>query len=248
MFEFQIEQANDLIRRSQACAENGYQAVPQSQWVSSSEISAWYSATEALIVDGFGQRSSAMERYLKVRENRNKLMDEAIAMKDPKWDYNYWIFHFQEMNGLLRALEAQYRSLHPELKEIIMGNKIVVGNVTGAIVNIDSTLNQVTQKIGAAGNIDEGIRQTLTALVEQLKSELGKVPVSSTADAEAVADSAKALVEAGTKPQPNKRTIQITANGLKEAAEGLANIMPSVLGIASNIIKIVSQVHAAPLF
>ena len=248
MFELQIDQVRDIIRRTRLCAEKGYEAVPESEWVSGVELMAWYSATKGLIISSFGVESSELNRYSEVLTNRDKLSSEALARNDPNWSYTYWIFHYQELIGLLMELEARYESLHPQRKEIVMGNKVVIGNVTGSIVNIDSTLEHVTQEIGGSKHIDESVRATLTDLVEQLKKELEKAPAASSADAEAVADSAKALVEAGTKAQPNRRSVEITANGLKEAAEGLSGAMPAILGISSSIIKTVFQVFGGSIF
>lgn len=131
-------------------------------------------------------------------------------------------------------------------KEIIMGNKISFGNVSGSIVNIDSMLEQVNQTVGSASHFDESAKKQITGLVEQLKAELQKVPAEKKEEAEAVAESAKALVEAGAKSQPNKATIQITAEGLKKAAENIAGVMPNVLTIAAGIVKTIFQVMGIP--
>jgi len=132
-------------------------------------------------------------------------------------------------------------------KEIIMGNKISIGNISGSIVNVDSMLEQVTQNINAANNVDEAIRKQLAELIEQLKIELQKIPPSNKEDVEALAESAKMLVEVSTKAQPNKTTVQINAEGLKRAAENIAAVMPTVVSIASGIIKTVFNLTGIPL-
>jgi predicted transcriptional regulator len=127
------------------------------------------------------------------------------------------------------------------------GKIIIIGPVTGSIVNIDSMLEQVTQNIGTASHVDEAAKKQLTELIEQLKTELQKAPPTKKEEAEALAEAAKALVEAGTKDQPNKTTVQITAEGLKKAAENIAGVMPTVLSIASSIVKTVFQFAGIPL-
>ena len=62
------------------------------------------------------------------------------------------------------------------------------------------------------------------------------MPQEKADDAEAVADAAKALVDAANKAKPNKATLQITADGLKKAAENIAAVMPVVTGIAAQIV------------
>ena len=127
-----------------------------------------------------------------------------------------------------------------------MGNKISFGNVSGSIVNIDSMLEQVTQTIGSASHFDDSVKKQVKELIEQLKAELQKAPTEKKEEAEAVAESAKALVEAGAKSQPNKATVQITAEGLKKAAENIAGVMPNVLTIAGGIVKTIFQVMGIP--
>ena len=149
----------------------------------------------------------------------------------------------------MASLKGHYESSTRQIfsKEIVMGNKINFGNVTGSIVNVDSMLEQVTQMIGSSSNMDEMEKKQLTELIEQLKIELQKAPSTKKEEAEALAKSAKSLVEAGTKAQPNKTTVKITAEGLKKAAENIAGVMPAVLTIASGMIKIIFLLTGIPL-
>ena len=110
------------------------------------------------------------------------------------------------------------------------------GDFRGAIVNIKSTLRNVTQTVNTLPSADESAKAELIRLIEQLNEALQKVPLEKAEDAEAVADSAKALVDAANKPKPNKATLQITADGLKKAAENIAAVMPAVVGIATQIV------------
>jgi hypothetical protein len=110
------------------------------------------------------------------------------------------------------------------------------GDFRGAIVNIKSTLRNVTQTVYALPNTDESAKVELTRLIEQLNETLQKVPAEKADDAEAVADAAKALVDAANKPKPNKATLQITADGLKKASENIAAVLPTVVGIATQIV------------
>jgi hypothetical protein len=109
------------------------------------------------------------------------------------------------------------------------------GNFSGAILNIKSMLNNVSQSIGAAPHGDAATKAQLQALVEQLSAELQKVPAEQAGEAEAVAETAKTAVEQATKAQPNKTLVQISAEGLKQAAQNLAAVLPTVLPIATQI-------------
>jgi len=60
-------------------------------------------------------------------------------------------------------------------------------------------------------------------------------------EAEAVAETAKAAVEQAMKSQPNKTLVQISAEGLKQAAQNLAAVLPTVLPIATQIAEAVRK-------
>jgi len=109
------------------------------------------------------------------------------------------------------------------------------GTFSGAILNIQSTLTNVSQSIGAAPHGDAATKAQLQALIEQLSAELQKAPAEQAGEAEAVAETAKAAVDQATKAQPNKTLVQISAEGLKQAARNLAAVLPTVLPIATQI-------------
>jgi hypothetical protein len=116
------------------------------------------------------------------------------------------------------------------------------GDFRGAIVNIKSTLWNVAQTVNTLPGADRSAKAELTRLMERLNEALQKVPSEKAEDAEAVADSAKALVDAANKPKPNKATLRITADGLKKAAENIAAVTPAVVGIASQIVSTVFKI------
>ncbi len=66
-----------------------------------------------------------------------------------------------------------------------------------------------------------------------------EVPDENAGDAEVVAEMAKSLIENATKEKPNKKLIEISAEGLKKAAKDLAIIIPSVLLISEKLISTV---------
>lgn len=109
------------------------------------------------------------------------------------------------------------------------------GNFSGAILNIKSTLANVAQSIGAAPHGDATTKAQLQALIEQLSAELQKVPAAQADEAEAVVESAKEVIEQATKAKPNKALVQIKADGLKQAAQNLAAVLPAVVPLAQQI-------------
>ena len=115
------------------------------------------------------------------------------------------------------------------------------GDFRGAIINIKSTLTNVQQSIGSIQTNDEGTRAELMALIEQLSEALQSAPPEAAEQAEAVAQTAEVFVEQATVETPNKTMLQITGDGLKQAAQNIAAVLPSVLGIASQIILAVGK-------
>lgn len=135
----------------------------------------------------------------------------------------------------------------PAVTEVVIGDKYSFTNMPGSIITVGSTLEQVTQNIESASNVDEVGKEQLSNLIEQLKLELQKVPQTEKEKAKAVADSAKSITEASIKNPPNKETIKISAEGLRKAAENIDNVAPTVLTIASSIVKTVFHLVGIPL-
>lgn len=116
------------------------------------------------------------------------------------------------------------------------------GDFRGAVVNIKSTLTNVQQSVGDIRTDDQNAREELETLIGQLSEALQKVPAKNQEYAEAVAETAKALVDTAKAEKPNKTLVQVTAQGLKLAAQNLAEVMPSVVTLATRIAVIVSNI------
>jgi len=119
------------------------------------------------------------------------------------------------------------------------------GDFRGAIVNIKSTLSNVQQSIGDIRTEDVATKAELENLINQLSESLQKVPAEKGEQAEAVAASAQALVEQAKSEKPNKTMLQITGEGLKQAAQNLAEVMPAVVTIASQIVMNIAKLTTA---
>ena len=115
------------------------------------------------------------------------------------------------------------------------------GDFRGAMINIKSTLTNVQQSVGDIRTSDETARKELESLIEQLSEALQKVPAEHQEEAQAVAETAKALVDTAKAEKPNKTMLQISGEGLKQAAQNLAEVMPTVLTIASQIVMTITK-------
>jgi uncharacterized caspase-like protein len=109
------------------------------------------------------------------------------------------------------------------------------GNFSGAILNIKSTLTNVSQSIGTAPGGDAGAKAQLQQLIEQLSAELQKVPAEQVGEAEQAAKRAESAVAEATKPNPDKDDVEYSLSRLKKAAENIAGVLPTVLPIATQI-------------
>lgn len=115
------------------------------------------------------------------------------------------------------------------------------GDFRGAIINIKSTLTNVQQSIGDIRTDNETARKELETLIGQLSEALQKVPAEQQEQAQAVAETAKVLVDTAKAEKPNKTMLQISGEGLKQAAQNLAGVMPTVLTIASQIVMTIAK-------
>ena len=115
------------------------------------------------------------------------------------------------------------------------------GDFRGAFVNIKSTLTNVQQSIGDIQTDDLDTRKELEKLIEQLHEALEKTPAEKQEEAQAVAETAKALIDVAKSEKPNQTMLQITGDGLKKAAQNLAESMPLVLTLAGQIVMTVTK-------
>jgi hypothetical protein len=115
------------------------------------------------------------------------------------------------------------------------------GDFRGAIVNIRSTLNDAGQIVNKIPTEDVNIRTELALLIAQLSDLLEHVPEPRQEQAQAVAQTAKVLVDTARSDMPNQTLLQITSEGLKRAAQNLADVLPAVLSIATKIVTIVMK-------
>ncbi len=117
------------------------------------------------------------------------------------------------------------------------------GDFRGAMVNIKSTLTNVSQSVGSIPHADEASKDELKNLIQQLQEALEKSPPEKAEEAEAVAKSAEQLVELASQEKPNKTLLQVAGEGLKKTAETLAEFLPTAVTITTNIVAIVSKLR-----
>ncbi|EFO80362.1 peptidase C14, caspase catalytic subunit p20 [Oscillochloris trichoides DG-6] len=115
------------------------------------------------------------------------------------------------------------------------------GNFSGALLNIKSTLSNVTQSIAAAPHADATTKAQLQTLVEQLSTELQRVPATHAAAAEQTAKRVEQSIAEASKPHPDREDVAYSLKRLAQAAEQIAQVLPSVLPISIQIGEVVRR-------
>lgn len=120
------------------------------------------------------------------------------------------------------------------------GNNVTfLAPVSNTNLNIDAILNNVTQTIDVSSSMSPGTKEELQGLVEELAQQLKKVEKSHPEETEAIGEAAQSVINAATKDKPNRTTIKVSADGLKEAASTIAVAAPLALQAAQKIVDFI---------
>lgn len=135
-------------------------------------------------------------------------------------------------------------SSNPEVMvvgEITMSqDNIHIHDVVGP-VNVKARLDHVKQVVTNAPAVPKKEKEELTALLGQLEEALASVAKQQPEDAQRVLQAAEMVSAEVAKQKPSKSFLNITAEGLKEAAKAVAAIAPTVLDVATKIATSVSK-------
>jgi hypothetical protein len=156
-------------------------------------------------------------------------------------DYRRYIRQSIENYARQDASIINYGYMEVHKMENTQGNTYNFSHFQAGILNIESTLTNVSQNVGNIPGFDPAEKDELKRLIEQLNVSLQKVPQEKVEDAEAMADTTRELVENISKDKPNKAKLQITLSGLKQAAENIAKVLPDVLPIAMQITAFITK-------
>lgn len=133
-------------------------------------------------------------------------------------------------------VESAQSGSHIEQTNISMS-----GDFRGSIVNAKSTLDKVIQSIGANPNLASADEEKLVELVTQLQQELEKTPEGHDEETQVVAELVQDLTDKSKEEKPNRKILEIKGENLKQAAKNLAEVMPTVLTIATQIVSQILQ-------
>jgi len=191
-------------------------------------------------------RAGSSEDVTRVVEQELDIFEEDyLELKEEQQVRRYRKFR----DAVLRTQRTEGRYSHEDRERaflvinnnggIDMSNNIQVSNVVGP-VNVQSHLDNVTQTVQQVQGWPDAKKEELSALIEQLTTSLKSVAASHPDAAERVARSAELVVGEATRAKPDPGFLSITAAGLKQAAQALADIAPTVLSVAGKIAAFVT--------
>ena len=121
----------------------------------------------------------------------------------------------------------------------IKGSKYVMsGDFRGAILNIESRLDNVVQTLGALPNAAPDQRQELARLVGELKAALAAAPPQAVPDATNLTKRVEALAEEAAGDAPDPELVRDLGESLKRAASKL----PGVATLVAAIVELVAAI------
>lgn len=82
--------------------------------------------------------------------------------------------------------------------------------------------------------------QQWAKLIDELQEALKIVAEKRPEDSERIVQTAELVATEVAKDKPNKGFLDITAKGLKEAANAVADIAPTVIGVAAKIASFIA--------
>lgn len=172
--------------------------------------------------------------------------EQVEVIKTALGELRYLSSEIMGLSGRAGFLElAADRSALATRTGIMVGISGDTYNLTGdfreGVLNIRSTLDGVRQSIGLLPRMEDPARDELTRLVDRLNRMLQAMPREKREEAEAVAESARMLVEQAAAARPNRALMAIIGAGLQKAARPLAALIPELEGLTAQIAIVVGR-------
>ncbi|WP_250486265.1 hypothetical protein [Caballeronia sp. GaOx3] len=164
MFETQIIQTRDILRRINLAIDNGLDTIPRTELVYRHEVEDWKLANKNLILHSFGRGSEEIRRYysaLASNDYFNRFPNSELRQAEMK---------YQRIMSLLNEFEEKFKASQfleqTHVGELVMGDKYITGQAgavgPGAGAH-DITFNQVWAQVEN------------TIPLERLTNELGQL-------------------------------------------------------------------------
>lgn len=188
----------------------------------------------------FVKRGDAADLVRVVNQELTIFEEDYLELNEESQVHRYRSYR----DAVMRTERSEGHYSHEEKRQafVFMGNaevdmstnKVQVSGVVGP-VNIQSRLENVTQTVKQVQGWPEGKSEELAQLMAELTKGLNEVVAARREDAERVAKTAELVVAEAIKAKPDSGFLTITTEGLKKAAEAVADIAPTVLKVAAKI-------------
>lgn len=148
-----------------------------------------------------------------------------------------------QRDGSSQEARRQVFNFMSEARVDMSRDKIEVSGVVGP-VNIKSRLEHVVQSVQQAPALSDANRETLQQLIQDLQAGLESVQGARAEDADRVTKMAELVAAEATKAKPDKGFLSFSVDGLKQAAQAVADIAPAVLATATKVAAFVAALSA----
>jgi len=121
------------------------------------------------------------------------------------------------------------------------------GDFRGAILNIKSSLHDVTQSIGAIPYANAEEKEQLADLIQQMETALEEaisqedVSAELPDDAEKIVKRIKAMIDEANEAKPDPEMIETWGDRVKKQAVEIGKFLPAVLPLATKIVEHVME-------
>ena len=176
----------------------------------------------------------------------NIFQQDYLELNDQKDVIRYRVALIQEVrNNGVYATNARNHIIHNynnlSVKELDMSqDKIQISGPVVGPINIRSKLEHVTQIVRNAPALTDDKKVLFCDLIKDLQGALKAAADKRPDDAERVSRTAELVATEIAKPQPNKGFLNLTVEGLKEAAKAVEDIAPGVIKVAAMVASFVA--------
>lgn len=132
------------------------------------------------------------------------------------------------------------RDASVEVHEEHIGDDVSV-SASNSVVNLNSALDNVEQKLSVLASRDESLHRELQTLFEQLYRQLSEIPEQQREAVETITAQAELVLAQTAEEKPKRRLLEISTEGLKQAAAFVKDIAPDLLETASRIAALIAR-------
>lgn len=134
-----------------------------------------------------------------------------------------------------RAEVRAVKTINHYYGEVYMGHNITAGD--NSVINVDAHLKDVVFAIGSSNHIEAGAKSELQAELEAFREAVKQLGDEHRDVAGLLQSRLDEVIEHANKPKEERKRslLELTGNGLVEAAKAVAEVVPMLLPVAKKI-------------